>query len=51
MVDFPAYELYTDQLRRGAIRIKGRDGDEAVQLRVCVDKDRRVKDVQRVGAV
>lgn len=39
IVDYPAYELYTDVLRKGIYPEKGR------QLRLMVDKDRRVKEV------
>jgi D-glycerate 3-kinase len=42
MVDYPAYELYTDVLRDGIYPEKGR------QLRLMVGKDRRVKEVIRL---
>lgn len=39
--DYPAYELYTDVLRKGIF------GDEAgKQLRLIVGRDRRVKEVR-----
>jgi D-glycerate 3-kinase len=41
-VDYPAYELYTDVLRKGIYPEKGR------QLRLMVGKDRRVKEVIRM---
>jgi D-glycerate 3-kinase len=40
--DYPAYELYTDVLRKGIYPEKGR------QLRLMVGKDRRVKEVIRL---
>jgi D-glycerate 3-kinase len=40
--DYPAYELYTDVLRKGIYPEKGR------QLRLIVGKDRRVKEVIRL---
>jgi D-glycerate 3-kinase len=40
--DYPAYELYTDVLRKGIYPEKGR------QLRLIVGKDRRVKEVIRM---
>ena len=42
-IDYPAYELYTDVLRNGIF------GDEkGKQLRLIVDKNRRVKEVQQI---
>jgi D-glycerate 3-kinase len=40
--DYPAYELYTEVLRKGIYPESGR------QLRLVVGKDRRVKDVIRL---
>ena len=40
--DYPAYELYTEVLRKGIYPEPGR------QLRLMVGKDRRVKDVIRL---
>lgn len=40
--DYPAYELYTEVLRKGIYPEPGR------QLRLVVGKDRRVKDVIRL---
>jgi D-glycerate 3-kinase len=40
--DYPAYELYTEVLRNGIYAEKGR------QLRLVVDKNRRVKEVVRL---
>ena len=39
IADYPAYELYTDVLRKGIYPEKGR------QLRLMVGKDRRVEEV------
>lgn len=39
--DYPAYELYTDVLRRGIYR-----GEIGKQLRLIVGRDRKVKEVQ-----
>ncbi len=39
--DYPAYELYTDVLRRGIF-----DGEKGKQLRLIVDKNRRVEEVE-----
>jgi hypothetical protein len=41
-IDYPAYELYTEVLRKGIYPESGR------QLRLVVGKDRRVKDVIRL---
>lgn len=43
MIDYPAYELYTDVLRTGIF-----GEDKGKQLRLVVDKNRRVKDVIRL---
>lgn len=40
---YPAYELFTDNLRAGAF-----DGAKGKQLRLIIDKDRRVKEVVNV---
>jgi D-glycerate 3-kinase len=40
--DYPAYELYTNVLRKGIYPEKGR------QLRLIVGKERRVKEVIRM---
>lgn len=40
---FPAYELYTDKLRRGVL--PGRSG---AQLRMVVGRDRKVEEVHRI---
>jgi D-glycerate 3-kinase len=42
ILDYPAYELYTEVLRNGIYPEPGR------QLRLVVGKDRRVKDVIRL---
>ena len=41
-LDYPAYELYTEVLRKGIYPEQGR------QLRLVVGKDRKVKDVIRL---
>ena len=41
-IDYPAYELYTEVLRKGIYPESGR------QLRLVVGKERRVKDVIRL---
>ena len=41
--DYPAYELYTDVLRNGIF-----GSEKGKQLRLLVDKNRRVKDVQQI---
>ncbi|EFE44217.1 hypothetical protein TRV_00993 [Trichophyton verrucosum HKI 0517] len=45
---YPSYELYTNQLRKGVFRPveeKGDEGWKGRQLRLIVDKQRRVKEV------
>ncbi len=41
--DYPAYELYTDTLRRGIF-----EGKPGRQLRLLVDKNRLVKAVEQL---
>jgi len=41
--DYPAYELYSDVLRKGIY-----PGEKGKQLRLVVGKDRRVKEVQAI---
>lgn len=41
--DYPAYELYTEQLRQGIF-----DGAKGKQLRLVVGEDRRVKEVHKI---
>ena len=41
--DYPSYELYTDELRKGTFA-----SDAGRQLRLVVGKDRRVKEVVRL---
>lgn len=43
VLDYPAYELYTEVLRNGIF-----GDDKGKQLRLVVDKSRRVKDVQHI---
>lgn len=48
ITDYPSYELYTNQLRKGVFRPVEEKGDEdwkGRQLRLIVDKQRRVKEV------
>ena len=42
-IDYPAYELYTDVLRNGIF-----DDEEDKQMRLVVDKNRKVKEVYRI---
>lgn len=41
---YPAYELYTEQLREGVFK----DGREGKQLRLVVEKDRKVNEVVEI---
>lgn len=41
--DYPAYELYTQVLRDGIF-----GGEKGKQMRLVVDKNRRVKDVHKL---
>ena len=41
--DYPAYELYTDVLRNGIFA-----DEKGKQLRMVVDKNRRLKEVHRI---
>lgn len=41
ILDYPAYELYTDVLRKGIF-----SGEKGKQLRLVVGRDRRVKEVE-----
>lgn len=43
---YPAYELYTERLRKGFFQ--GREGAEGRQLRLVVGRDRRVKEVIKI---
>lgn len=45
--DYPSYELYTDELRKGLFRDKGREM-RGKQLRLVVGKDRKVKETEIV---
>ena len=47
ITDYPSYELYTNQLRKGVFRPaeKGDEDWKGRQLRLIVDKQRRVKEV------
>lgn len=58
-VDYPSYELYTDTLREGVFKpapdtdrsesAAASEGDwRGRQLRLVVDKDRRVREVVRI---
>ena len=42
-LDYPAYELYTDVLRKGIF-----DGEKGRQLRLVVGEDRRVREVVEI---
>jgi len=41
----PGYELYLDDVRRGVFRQNGSKGQDR-QLRIVLDKDRGIKDVE-----
>ena len=41
--DYPSYELYTEQLRKGIF-----EGQTGKQLRLIIGKDRKVKEVKRI---
>lgn len=43
---YPAYELFTEELRKGVF--KGDEGKRGSQLRLIVGRDRRVKEVKQI---
>ncbi|KFY73160.1 hypothetical protein V499_06733 [Pseudogymnoascus sp. VKM F-103] len=43
---YPAYELFTEELRKGVF--KGDEGKKGSQLRLIVGRDRRVQEVQQI---
>ena len=42
-LDYPSYELYTEQLRKGVF-----EGQTGKQLRLIIGKDRKVKEVMKI---